>query len=169
MDDQPRSPRFRALFESALQDYEKNAGVKLTEHPLAMQLHNCESIQSITTIFQSQVLAFSEFQGRDRVIESINNTVSILSTISATASLSDAIGLVRDRALMPCSTALTVFYSRSHLRKWYSLALRYYLLYVPHFNSYIDIFVTFKPIRRPTAQLPAMPPSSNCSSRSNIF
>jgi hypothetical protein len=117
MDDQPRSPRFRALFESALQEYEKNARVKLIEHPLAMQLHNSESIESITTIFQSQVQAFSEFQGRDRVIESINNTVSILFRISATASLGDAIGLVRDRTLMPCSTALTVFYSHFHLRK----------------------------------------------------
>jgi hypothetical protein len=111
MDDQPGFPRFRALFESALQDYEKNAGVNLTEHPLAMQLHNSESTGSITATFQSQVQAFSEFQGRDRVIESINNTVSILSTISATASLGDAIGLVRDRALTPCSTALTVLQS----------------------------------------------------------
>jgi hypothetical protein len=102
------SARFRSLFESALQAYDKKVGVTLAQHPLAAQLNNCHSIESITTVLQAQVQAFSEFQGSETIIKSINNTVSILTRLSATASLGDPISLVRQKALT-YSIALTIF------------------------------------------------------------
>jgi hypothetical protein len=94
MADQSGSTRFRELFESALQAYEKKAGVTLAEHPLAIQLQTCESVESITTVLQGQAQLFSEYRGRDKVMKSIKNTVSIMSRLSATASLAVDIGLV---------------------------------------------------------------------------
>jgi hypothetical protein len=96
MGDQPESTRFRALFESTLQEYEKNTGVeKFAEHRLALRLQNCDSIDSIIIVLQGQVHAFRGFQGSNKVMESIKKTVSILSKISAIAPLGDTIGLVR--------------------------------------------------------------------------
>jgi hypothetical protein len=102
----PGSIRFRALFESALQTYEKKVGVKLAEHPLAIQLQSCDTVESITVVLQRQAQAFSGLRG-DRIMISIENTVSILTRVSATASLAVDIGLVRQRALTACYTALT--------------------------------------------------------------
>jgi len=107
MANQPGCSRFRALFKSALQSYEKKAGVTLVDHPLALQLRSCDSVESITAFLQGQAPAFDEFQGRDRAMNAIKSTVSILTRLSETASLSIDIGLVRLHALVACSTALT--------------------------------------------------------------
>ena len=118
MADHSPSTRFRSLFESALTEYEKKTGITLTEHPLAIRLQSCHSIESTTAILQGQTQAFSKFRGRDRAIKSIKNTLSILTTLSDTATLGDSIGLVRHNVLVVYSTALTVFlYSHSHLRR----------------------------------------------------
>jgi hypothetical protein len=109
MGDHPGSARFRVLFEPALRAYEKKTGITLAEHPLAVQLHSCHSIESITSVLLGEAQAFGEFGGSDRAIKSIKKTVSILSTLFATASLDDAVGLVRQQVLIACSTALTVF------------------------------------------------------------
>jgi hypothetical protein len=95
MTNQPGSTRFRELFESALQAYEKKAGVTLAEHPLAVQLQNCNTVESVTAVLQCQATTFSEFQGSDRVMKSIKNTLLILTKLSATASLAVDTGLVR--------------------------------------------------------------------------
>ncbi len=107
MGDHSGSARFRVLFEPALRAYEKKTGITLAEHPLAVQLHSCHSIESITSVLLGEAQAFGEFGGSDRVIKSIKKTISILSTLFATASLDDAV--VRQKVLIACSTALTVF------------------------------------------------------------
>jgi len=94
MGDQPESASFRVLFESALQAYEKTTGISLAEHPLAIQLQSCHSIESMTALVQDQASAFNEFREKDRVTKSVKNTLSILTKLSATASLGDAVGLV---------------------------------------------------------------------------
>jgi hypothetical protein len=109
MADQSGSIRFRTLFQVALQDYEKKTSVTLVSHPLAMQFQSYHSAESITTGLQGQVLAFGEFEGSDRVMKSIEGIVSILTKLSATPSLGDAIGLVRHEALRAYSIPLTVF------------------------------------------------------------
>ena len=109
MDDQLGSIHVQKHFESALQAYEKKTGVALAEHPLTVQLESCDSVESITTLLQGQAQAFSESRGRDRVMKSIKNTVSSLANLSAIACLAIDISLVRQWALMTCSTALTTF------------------------------------------------------------
>ena len=109
MASQPGSSRFRALLEGALQSYEKKAGVTLADHPLAVQLRSCDSVESITAFLQGQAQIFSGFQGHDRAMNAIKSTVSILTRLSATASLAIDFGLVRLQALVTCSTALTAF------------------------------------------------------------
>jgi len=92
---------FHPLFQSALQAYKKKTDITLAEHPLAVQLQSGDSAESITTtLLQGEPQVLSNFQEKDRITKSIKTIVSVLSTLSATASL----GLVRQTALMglPC-------------------------------------------------------------------
>jgi hypothetical protein len=108
MGDQSGSTHCRALFEAALQAYENNMGVKLSEHPLAMQLQTCRSIDSITMLFQQQTGTFRDFGGNDRIRKSIESTVSFLFTLSGTGALGGSIGLVHQIVLIRCLVSLIV-------------------------------------------------------------
>jgi hypothetical protein len=109
MSEQSGSYCFRALFESALQSYEKTTGITLAELPLAVQLQSCHTIESITAVLECQVLTFGDFRGSDRVMKSIKSTLSILTRLSTAASLGNAVGLVRRNILMAFSTPLMAF------------------------------------------------------------
>jgi len=106
---QPQSARFQALFEPALQAYEKTAGVSLTQHPLAIKLQSCDSVEAVSGLLQDQAHAFRHLQGSDKIMKSLKTTVSILSKLSSAASLAGAFGLVRQEELVACLTSLTVF------------------------------------------------------------
>ena len=108
MGDQLESAHFRALFQSTLQGYKKNTGIDLAQHPLAIQIRNCRSIETITALLQDQAQAFSDFGRNDRIINSIKSTISILSALSGTTALDWAIGLVRQNRLIARSTSLTI-------------------------------------------------------------
>jgi hypothetical protein len=149
MDSQSGSTRFQELFESALQAYEKKTGISLPKHPLAEQLQRCHSVEDITALVQDQASTFSESKGKDRIIKSIKGTISILATLSAIASFGDVVGLVSQKGSDACSTSLTVFYSHSHPRKQYTLALPSYLLYVPSCIFHVIILLTSTCIRLP--------------------
>ena len=169
MADHSGSPRFRALFQSALQSYEENASVKLADHPLALQLQNCHTVESITAVLQGQVQVPSEFPGTDRVVMSIQSTASILTRLSATASLAVDIDLVRQYSLAICSTVLTVFIaipnSESNTR-WFC----YITCCMCHaLRTCVAVLVTPERIRRPRASLLPMMHSPTCSSLSHIF
>ena len=99
MSDQPGPSRLRVLFEAALQDYEKQTGIVLANHPLAEHLQNCDSVESVTAVLREQTRAFSDFRGRDKIMKLLKNVVSVLHKLSATADLGEAIGLVRPQAL----------------------------------------------------------------------
>jgi hypothetical protein len=104
MADSSQSSRFRTLFESALQDYQNQTGTILTDHPLAVQLQNCDSLESVTAVLQQQAQAFSEFRGTDaRIMKSLKYLIAVLYTLSASTALGEAIGLVRPRALIGVS------------------------------------------------------------------
>jgi hypothetical protein len=92
---QSQSAHFQALFESALQAYEKRTGVSLARHPLAIKLQNCDSVESVTDLLQDQARAFGDLQESDKIMKSIKATVSILSKLSSAAFLADAFDLVR--------------------------------------------------------------------------
>lgn len=91
MSDQSRPSRLEVLFEAALQDYQKQTGIVLDNHPLAEKLQNCSTVESVTAVFHEQTQAFSEFRGKDKVLKPLKNTVSVLHKLSAAA---DTIGLV---------------------------------------------------------------------------
>ena len=130
MADQSGPARFQALFESALQDYERKTGITLAQHPLAVDLQDCHSIDDITTLLQGRTQAFSDFRERDRMMKAIKTTVSILNPLSDAASLADVVGLVRQNALIAFSTSLTFFRHHSHLPRQYRLVSVYYWMYV---------------------------------------
>ena len=111
MTNQPGSARFQALLDSALQEYEKKAGIPLAgrEDSLAIRLQRCHSTDDITTLLQDKAQAFNDLRQRDRIFKSIKVTVSILTPISAVASVADNVGLVRQKVLRACLAFLTVF------------------------------------------------------------
>ena len=45
------------LFDTALQSYEEQTGMRLIDHPLARQLDNCHSVDSVMDILQHQARA----------------------------------------------------------------------------------------------------------------
>ena len=87
--------RYEVFFESALQDYEEQTGIPLSKHPLAEQLQNCQSVESITTLLQEQARAFNDFQGGDKIMKSLKSVVSALSRVSAVAAVGHNVGVVR--------------------------------------------------------------------------
>jgi hypothetical protein len=96
----------RARFESALQAYQQTTGVTLAEHPLTVQFQNPRSIacsiEYITIILQYETRASSNLLQTARIMKSIESIVSLLFTLSSTASFGDAIGLVRKQPVMAC-------------------------------------------------------------------
>ena len=111
MTPQPAPARFQALLESALQEYEKTYGVVLadSEDSLAIRLQRCHSIDDMTALLHDKTKAFNDFQQHDRILKSIKATVSILSPVSAVASVADDAGLVRQKVMKVCLAFLTNF------------------------------------------------------------
>ena len=96
MNDHPGSAWFRLLFKDALQEYENQTDIALAKHPLAEQLQHCDSVESVSAVLEEQVCAYGKFPGSERIINSLNSTVSILYIPSASVNL----GLVRPKVLM---------------------------------------------------------------------
>ena len=95
MGGQPGSSRLQVLFEAALHDYERETGIVLDKHPLAAQLQNCDSVESVTAVLFEQTQAISDFERKDGVLKPLKRVVSVLHDLSATADFGQHIGLVR--------------------------------------------------------------------------
>jgi hypothetical protein len=109
MANQLESARFQGLFETALQGYERKTGVRLAEHPLALRIQSCHSVDDVTSLLRGQAQAFNDFRENDKVIKSIETIVSVLSPLSSAVSLVDAFGVVRQKLFMTHFTSLTFF------------------------------------------------------------
>jgi hypothetical protein len=105
MSEQSGPSRLQFLFEAAIQDYEKKTGIVLAKHPLAEELQNCNSVESITAVLHEQTQAFSQFRGGDKVLKPLKTIISVLHKLSAAA---DTIGLVRPWAIIGCLRFLTL-------------------------------------------------------------
>jgi hypothetical protein len=105
MSDQLGSSNLQSLFDSALQDYETKTGIALDKHPFAEELQNCDSVESVTAVFDSQIEAFKEFRGKDKILKPLKNTLSALHKLSAGARFGQDVGLVRRQALTSRSTS----------------------------------------------------------------
>lgn len=95
MTDLSGSPHLQVLFEAALQEYENQTGIALAKHPLAEELQNCHSVESVTAVLHKQTRAFSEYQEKDKVLKPLQRALTVLHTLSATANFGQDIGLVR--------------------------------------------------------------------------
>ena len=100
MTDQSGPSHLWALFEAALNDYEKQTNITIEKHPLAEQLQHCYTVESVTAFIQNQVRTSSEYQGIDRIMESLNGTVSVLYSLSTSF---DNLSFVRLKVRMRCS------------------------------------------------------------------
>jgi hypothetical protein len=107
MTDQSGPSHLQVLFDAALSDYEKQTGIALANHPLAEQLQNCDSVESVTAVLRERTQTFSEFQGKDKVSKLLEKAVSVLYKLSATTNLGQDFGLVRLYAIR-CSMSLTL-------------------------------------------------------------
>ena len=142
MADPSRSTRFRARFDSALQAYQETTNVTFTAHPIAVRLLDSNSVESITTILLYEARAFSNLRGFDRITKAIESIVSTLSSLSSTAPVGNANGLVRRRADGVFRTSDNLC-SHSRPLKQYRLAWQSYLLYVHFYRSHV-VLVTSK-------------------------
>lgn len=89
------SSNFNALFQSALEDYERETGIDLVKHPLAAQLDICDSVESVTQALQKQAQAFYEFRGsNNKVATLIQIAAQVLHRFSSTVVPGETVGLV---------------------------------------------------------------------------
>ena len=101
------SSSFQGLFNAALQDYENQTKTKLVQHPLAKKLEACDSVDSITAIFQEQAQIFGGFRGDDgKIMKSLRSSVDVLYTLSNSTILGEVIGLVVHTTILTAVSCL---------------------------------------------------------------
>jgi len=67
---------FESLFQSALEEFEKETKINLAEHPLAAQLESCNSVESITELLHNQARTFHQFRGNgNKFMTVLNHTI----------------------------------------------------------------------------------------------
>ena len=86
----------RSLFETALKEYEKQAGTNLLDNRLIIRLQSCDSADAISAVLQEQAQAFHMFRGSDgKLVGWLKRTVHVLYTLSTSSALGAGVGLVR--------------------------------------------------------------------------
>jgi hypothetical protein len=90
------SPELKSLFETALEEFEKRAGINLLQHQIIDRLENCQSADSVIDILQEEAQAFRNFRGDDgKLMTWLKRTVNVLHILSTSSILGEGIGLVR--------------------------------------------------------------------------
>jgi hypothetical protein len=86
-------PNYQAIFDSALEAYEKKTGKDLTKNPLLRSLETCHSPDAVLTILRTQILGPGQSQSSgDKLTTWLNPTVNVINAFSAT--IGGAAGLV---------------------------------------------------------------------------
>jgi len=100
MSDLPEASGFQSLFEAALEKFERQTGTSLAQHPLAIKLDACQTVESIDAALQEQAQAFREFRGDDgKVIKYLKRVVHVLHTLSTSGVICEGISLVNRNSL----------------------------------------------------------------------
>ena len=108
----PSGSMLQSLFEAALHNYEEQTGMTLIDHPLATELENCNSVESITEVLQEQARAFTEFRRDDsKVMKPLKRVVHVVHALSTS--------LVCRVALACIYFSRRYFYSLSPMRRQY--------------------------------------------------
>ena len=88
------SSSFQSIFNTALKAYERRTKKDLLAHPLASQLHACNSLGSILALLQVQVDDLDQARKSDeRLTKWLSPTISVLLAFSGT--LGEGVSLVR--------------------------------------------------------------------------
>ena len=95
----------------------RKTGFTLVQHPIAVNLQNSHSAEDVTTLLQGLALAVSDFRERDRMMKAIKTAVTLLTPLSDSTSLTEAVDPVRQKVFMMCLTSLTFSRHHSHLRR----------------------------------------------------
>jgi hypothetical protein len=94
---------FDVLLDAALRYYEKQTGTKLSNHPFAAKLKECDSVDSMASVLQDHAQEFLKFRGEDgKVMKILKGTAQVLSTLSDTV-FSESVALVRPEYFIPTS------------------------------------------------------------------
>jgi hypothetical protein len=107
MSNQSGSSHLRVLFETALEDYKTQTGIELAKHPLAEQLQDCNSVESVTDILREQAQGFKEFREKDKVLRPLKKVLTVLHMLPSAANLAQHVGLVCPWAPTECTMSLT--------------------------------------------------------------
>ena len=107
MSNQSGSSHLRVLFETALEDYKKQTSIELAKHPLAEQLQDCNSVESVTDILREQAQGFKEFREKDKVLRPLKKVLTVLHRLPPAANFAQYVGLVCPWAPTGCSASLT--------------------------------------------------------------
>lgn len=84
---------FQSIFCASLNAYKKRTNKDLLAHPLAAQLHRCDSPAAILTILQDQVKEFEQSRSLDeRLTKWLDPTVNVLLAFSE--ALGEGVSLV---------------------------------------------------------------------------
>jgi hypothetical protein len=87
------SSNFHSVLNAALDAYEKTTKNKLLSHPLAAQLHSCDSPTAILSVLTGLVEQFDQSRSSDERLRTwLDPTVNVLFAFSAT--LGEGVGLV---------------------------------------------------------------------------
>jgi hypothetical protein len=125
------SSSFQSLFDAALQDYATQTGTKLDDQPLAKQLQDCDSVDSVLSVLQSQARIFHQFRGEDgKIMRSLKSVVHVLYNFSTSGVLGEGVGIVRPKSLIAQPYLQYILLSRGHLQKQYLLLSPSCSLYV---------------------------------------
>jgi hypothetical protein len=90
----------RSLFDAALEDFERQTGIILAQHPLTEKLDTCNSVESITAALQEQAQVFRRSKGDGgKVVMCLKGVVRVLHSLSTSGVLGEGIGLVRRNSL----------------------------------------------------------------------
>jgi len=94
--------RFHSQIESALQDYERETGFNLVNHPVAKRLQGCQRIFDAVDILREQAQGIRDHY-HGRLMKSLNYAVCVLHKLSISTVLREVAGLVRQRMQMGIS------------------------------------------------------------------
>ena len=128
------SSSFQSLFNAALQQYGDQTGTKLDDHPIARQVDDCDSLDSITSVLQEHAQGFTKSRGHDgRIMKCLKRTIHVLYTLSTSSVLGEGTALVRQTSLILILCPSCLPKSCSHQQRLYLLLSQSCLLYVCFF------------------------------------
>jgi hypothetical protein len=84
---------YQAIFDSALQGYQKKTGKDLTSDSLLCRFETCDSPDAILALLRAQILLPGQTQsGGDKLLTWLNPTINVLNAFSET--IGEVVGLV---------------------------------------------------------------------------